>query len=130
MKQTPEQFEELIKLQDSLMAEAGWQKREADILISHNGDYFKVYKTAVGDKVATASIVITHTDPYGPSCIMYGSYESEGTNLLVVCTQRFCMSHVGNAQADMIEKIKDFCTEAEERINDSYAVRLLKGATA
>lgn len=68
----------------------------------------KQYQTAVGPREATVCLFRAHPNHVWPS------YWSEGQNILDVCASQFCRD------------FKAALDECEQRIADSYAVRLLR----
>lgn len=78
----------------------------------------KSYETAVGPKEALA-----YLQHWPEAMVLAGEYWSEGSNILSTCTARFPLA---GDNASLAAQVDAFVAEADRRVRESYAVRLLR----
>lgn len=95
----------------------GWKPdRLLDNLVS------KAIKTAAGGRSAGLWVAYSQESK---SFWMHGEYWSEGNNALSTC---FAIIPETASEAEVSEKVDEFIKSVEDRINNTFAVRLLRKA--
>lgn len=133
-------FEEMKEIVLKALVEAGWEPVDEISMKCTTYVAMKSYPTHVGNKVALACFIDTPEE----CCRVGGEYLSEGTNALSTSSAyiwygakpaNFRVEDVplhrhalreSVTKSDLLECAKAFAAEAERKIADTYAVRLLR----